>query len=68
MHGDMNTWGWMMVVIPMVWIALPALIAWVVWTARPRHGSANPLDLLKQRYAGGQITREQFEQAKKDLE
>lgn len=69
MHGDMGAWGWwMMAFMPLLWLGLPALIAWVVWAAaRPRHESATSLDLLKDRYARGEITREQFDQAKGDL-
>lgn len=69
MHGDMGAWGWwMMAVMPLLWLGLPALIAWAVWAAaRPRRQSATPLELVKERYARGEITREQFEQTKKDL-
>lgn len=69
MHGDIGDWGWsMMIVMPLLWLGLPAMIAWAVWAAtRPRHMTATPLDLLKKTYARGEITREQFEQAKKDL-
>ena len=28
----------------------------------------SPLDILKRRYAGGEITREQFEQMRRDIE
>jgi len=31
-------------------------------------GQGTPIDVLKRRYAGGQITREQYEQMRKDLE
>jgi putative membrane protein len=33
-----------------------------------RPSESTPLDVLKHRYASGQITREQFEQMRKDLE
>jgi uncharacterized membrane protein len=65
----MGNWGWsMMVFMPLLWLGLPALVAWAVWAAsRPKREPATPLDLLKQTYARGKITREQFEQGKKDL-
>jgi uncharacterized membrane protein len=69
MHGDIGAWGWwMMFAMPLLWLGLPALIAWVVWAAtRDRREPAAPLDLLKESYALGQITHDQFEQARKDL-
>jgi Predicted membrane protein len=33
-----------------------------------REAHASPLDILKRRYASGEITREQYEQMRKDLE
>jgi putative membrane protein len=64
----MGAWaGGMMVIMALVWLAIPALIAWAVWAvSRFRHES-RPLDLLKETYAKGQITHDQFEQMKKDL-
>ena len=70
MHdGNMDAWvWWMMSAMAFVWIGVPALIAWAVWAAgRSRRESDTPLDLLKQSYARGQITHDQFEQMKKDL-
>lgn len=69
MHGDMGAWAWvMMVVAPLLWLGVPALIAWAVWAAgRSRAESTRPLDVLKDTYARGQITHDQFEQMKQDL-
>lgn len=68
-YGDMGAWaGFMMAVMALVWIGVSALIAWAVWVAARRgRESATPLDLLKESYARGQITHDQFEQTRKDL-
>lgn len=65
----MGVWGgFMMAAMGLLWLALPALIGWVAWTAaRPRHQDRSPLDILKERYAQGQITHDQYEQTKEDL-
>jgi putative membrane protein len=34
----------------------------------PAHTSETPLEILKARYAGGEITREQYAQMRRDLE
>ncbi len=69
-------WGWMalmMIIMVVFWGGIIALIVWGItrWT---RHESTyrtseqrSPLDIAKERYARGEITKEQFEQIKKDL-
>ncbi len=34
----------------------------------PAHTSQTPVEILKARYAGGEITREEYEQLRRDLE
>ena len=66
--GMMDGFGW-------VWmlLALAAVIALVVWGIRtsfwPRGGTgeSTPLDMLRSRYAAGEITATEFEQAKRAI-
>ena len=62
--------GWMII----FWIALVGLIVWgvVAWTRnRPPESSVgdkrSPLDIAKERYAKGEISKEEFEKIEKDL-
>ena len=66
------SWGWLFGGLWMV-IFCGGLIALIVWgitklsgrgSSTPRHDS---LDIARQRYAKGEITREEFEQLKRDL-
>jgi putative membrane protein len=65
--------GWIVGLIIMVifWGGLIALIVWGIRRltehSQPAH-KQDPLDIAKDRYARGEITREQFEQIKKDLQ
>jgi putative membrane protein len=71
-------WGWGPMMGPgggmfMGMILLIVLIVAVVWwiTKGKTCGSAvkeTPLEILKRRYAAGEITKEQFEATKKDLQ
>ena len=62
--------GWMII----VWIIIIALIVWGV-VALVRRGSSasdaspkrDPLDIARERYAKGEITKEEFEEIKKNL-
>jgi putative membrane protein len=57
---------WMVV----FWGGLIALIVWGITRLTRRSDSApkrDPLDVAKGRYARGEISREEFEQIKKDL-
>ena len=66
--------GWWMVFgglwMIIFWGGLIALIVWGISRLARRGGSADkptPLEIAKERYARGEVTREQFEQIKKDL-
>ena len=71
MHEGMCWWmafggAWMLV----FWGGLIALIVWGISKLSGRGDSTpkrNPLDVAKERYAKGEIPREEFEQLKKDL-
>ncbi|MBA7695536.1 hypothetical protein ES703_104164 [subsurface metagenome] len=63
--------GWWMIVWMVVfWGGLIALIVWGIKKLTERGNSTpkrSPLDIAKERYAKGEISREEFEQIKKDL-
>ena len=71
-----NGWGWggmmggygvfgdlMMVVF---WVAVAAVVLFIVRSHGMRGGSS-ARDILEERYARGEMSREEFEQKKKDL-
>jgi len=54
----------------LLWGALIAFIVWVVIRLTKRDGSSskiNHIEIAKERYAKGEISKEEFEQIKKDL-
>jgi len=64
-----------MFLMPILWIIVLGLIIWAVVAALQRSGESDstahkadsPLDILKRRYAQGEIDKEEFEAKKKDL-
>lgn len=80
MMGPMMGWGWwggwlgwifMFVFWALIIIGLIFLVKWLVSLSRSRgqyeKGSDSVLDILKQRYARGEINKEEFDQKKRDL-
>ena len=70
-------WGWMAMGWVWMFIFWGGIIALAVWVVKrltqPREGGqapdrVSPLEIAKDRYARGEITREQFEQLRKDLQ
>ena len=70
--------GWWMVFgglwMLIFWVAIIALVVWAIKKLTEHRGPGpgtpekrDPLDIAKERYAKGQISREEFEQIKKDL-
>ena len=72
-HDGGMGWGWGL--LGAVWMLLfwGSIIALVVWginrlsRAGDSSRSQTPLDIAKNRYARGEISREEFEQLKRDL-
>ena len=71
-------WGWMAfgaAWMVFFWGAIIALVAWAIsrlttdrqGTGGQTSGGRAALDIAKERYARGEITREQFEQFREDL-
>ena len=60
-------WAWMVLLLAVV----IALVVWgtrtSVWSRRDPGESNPPLDTLRQRYAAGEITAPEFEQARRTL-
>lgn len=78
MYGWMGGFGWIGMIISLVfWLVILGGAAWlIVWAVRRsgtgNYGSQNPAgfsakEIAQQRYARGEITREQYKQLIEDL-
>ena len=72
-HGWWHLWWLGGGLIWLFFVILVTVVVYLVWRGtRPRTGNAppgeTPLDILKKRYAKGEITAEEFGKMKKDLE
>ncbi|OGW57297.1 MAG: hypothetical protein A2Z09_01120 [Nitrospirae bacterium RBG_16_43_8] len=61
--------GWLLMVIFWILIVLGAvyLIKFIVGRAKRMEREDSPLDILKKKYAKGEISKEEFEEKKKDI-
>ncbi len=67
--GGMGVGGVLLMVL--VWVAVVVLVVWAVRALFPgtqRTAGTGPLDLLKRRYAAGEITFAEYEQARRAIE
>ncbi len=74
MHGcHMDTGDWtMMVFYLIIWLlmlgGIAALVVWLVTRSKTADIShETPLDIVKKRYARGEISREEYDRMKQDL-
>lgn len=66
-------YGWMLLGLVFMVLFWAAVILLILWLYRQLRGGApatdeSALDILKKRYAKGEITGEEFERMKRDLE
>jgi putative membrane protein len=75
MWGEHEGMGWWMLFGSIWFVIFWGLIIWAIVTVFSRGerstsnggGSESPLDTAKRRYAQGEISREQFEQLRRDI-
>jgi putative membrane protein len=58
----------MMLFWPLLIVGGAALIAWLMRGGRMSQRSEPPLEILRKRYARGEISREEYDQMRRDLE
>lgn len=64
--GHMGYFGWFWMVL--FWGAFIWLIVWLINKSRePEQKEKTPLQIAKERYAKGEITKKHFDEMKKDL-
>ncbi len=67
----MDGWGWGMGLGWLISVGIVVLLAVVIWRLLqgrgPRRSEGSALEILKERYARGEIDREEFEAKKRDL-
>ena len=69
MGDGMMGFGWLLMLV--FWGALAVGVVLVVrWflSQQPRRRDEMPLEILKRRYAAGEISREEYERMRRDLE
>ena len=68
----MYGYGWVGMIIAVVLVlGVGALLAWALLSISARNAASlreTPLEILKRRYAGGEISAAEFEQARRALE
>jgi putative membrane protein len=67
-HGGYGGWGygWIYGIIGLV--IFLAILYFLFRNAETQKRDDRPLEILKERYAKGEISREEFEEARKELE
>jgi putative membrane protein len=70
MYGGFGWWMFGAIFMIIFWGGLIALIVWAVTRLSRRGGPGHrdALDIARERYARGEIARDQFEQIKRDLQ
>ncbi len=69
-YGAGLWWAFGGIFMILFWVGLVILISWIVMKivkGSSSESKSDALDIVKERYAKGEISKEEFEQIKKDL-
>lgn len=73
MMGDWGATGWLHFILMIVfWVLVIAglvfLLRWLIQATRGEKGGSRALEILRERYARGEITHEEFQRLKRELQ
>lgn len=60
-------WLWNIVIFVIIILGVVALVRWLAYPHHYKSEDRSPLDILKERYAKGEIDKQEFEEKKRDL-
>jgi putative membrane protein len=69
MNGDGGAWGFVMILFMFVFLVIAVIVAVHLLRGHQyiNKQQGDPIDIVKERYAKGEIDKEEFERLKKDL-
>jgi len=65
-YGCGMSWGWILGLLILI-IAIWLIIKMINQNSQPQGGQKTPLDILKERYARGEIDKNEYEERSSDL-
>lgn len=66
-HIGWDGWGMFPLIMPFFMIVVVVAVLYLLFGRRSGQGHESALDILKKRYARGEINQEDFERIKKDI-
>ena len=66
-YGNMMGWFEGGIMMILFWVLAIIFIVWIVREISGKNSKSSALEILKERYAKGEIDKKEFEEKKKDL-
>jgi putative membrane protein len=73
-YGPMHNWDgyafgwfWQILILVLIVLGIAVLVRWFAHPSSQKPKEKTPIEILKERYAKGEINKQEFEEKKRDL-